>query len=315
MESFAIVGDTFRLEDNCRIEIAHSEGIDASDPTGAVQTTIREFSPDATYLYFNTTTDQFTGDGIPSPVKELIVGENTADNTQLYLSKNLLINQTLTINNGTFNLNNNTLSGNSSDKTLNMTRDESELFITGQYFPTYFTPQVFTHGTITYGGTGSSTISSDDPTFNTNREVLGYKNLKITNSGGDKAGIVEFPENGDIIVYGVFDISELGFDLVSGGWDTYNSTFIFNGGVDQDVPTQPGTHAADLYLPYGNLVLGNGSDATTKTLLLAPGGNATVLNDLTINTSTTFDLADTDIEVREDWINTDGYLVHDMIRR
>jgi hypothetical protein len=307
---FAIVGDTFRLEDNCRFEIAHSEGIDASDPTGAVQTTIREFSPDATYLYFNTTTDQYTGDGIPSPVKELIVGENTADNTQLYLSKNLLINQTLTINNGTFNLNNNTLSGNSSDKTLDMTRDESELFITGQYFPTYFTPQVFTHGTITYGGTGSSTISSDDPISNPNREVLGYKNLKITNSGVNKSGIVTFPQQGSIKVYDVFDISGLEFDPVQGGWETIGSTFEFCGTVSQDVPTQPGTHGADLYLPYGNLILGNGTDATTKTLLLAPAGNATVLNDLTINTSTTFDLANTDIEVRENWINTDGYLVH-----
>ena len=306
---YAIIGDTFRLEENCRIEIAHKDGIDASDPSGAAQTTIREYSPNATYLYFNTAEDQITGDGIPSPVKELIVGEN-ASNTQLYLSRNLLINDILTINNGTFNLNDFSLSGNSADKTLEMTRDESELLITGQYFPEYFTPQIFTQGTITYGGSGNTTISSDDPVGNNNKEVLGYKNLKITNSGGDKAGIVTFSTLGSIKVYDTFDISELTFDLASGGWETIGSTFEFCGTVSQSVPTQPEAHGPDLYLPYGNLILGNGSDATTKSLLPAPSGNATVLNDLTINSATTFDLANTDIEVREDWINTNGFLVH-----
>ena len=309
---FAIVGDTFRLEENCRLEIAHSQGIDASDPTGAVQTNLREFSPEATYLYFNSSVTQITGDGLPSPVKELIVAENAA-NTQLSLSKDLLINDILTINNGTFNLNGFSLSGNSSDKTLEMTHENSQLFITEEFFPEYFTPQTFTIGTITYGGSGNSTISSDDPASNLNKEVLGYYNLKIANSGGDKAGYVKFPENGDIIVNNIFDISDLDFDNSSGGWDTYNSTFIFNGTVSQDVPTQPKSEGPDLYLPYGNLILGDGTNATTKNLLPVddPLGNAIVLNDLTINTSTTFDLAATDLEVREDWINTDGYLVHD----
>ena len=308
---YVITGDSLKLQENCQINIAHTEGIAETDVTGAIQTTVtRDFNQNATYKYFFNG-DQITGDGLPSITKELIVGNAGAgSNTHLDLSKNLQIDQILTINNGTFDLNDFSLQGSGPGKTLDMTQEEAELYITGPEFPIYFTPQVFTHGTITYDGSASSQIATDNSGDNS---VLGYKNLKIASSS-PRTGNIEFETTGDINVSDIFDISDLNFAApLNNRWSTRNSTFVFNGSGNQDIPTRPGGHTdLGVFLEYGNLRLETGgikslNDAT-------PVAQATVLNDLTINTGTTLSLNVSNLEVQENWDNNDGYFSHDDLK-
>ncbi len=294
---YAVTGDTFRLEDNTTFKIGHKEGCWAA-PTaqGCVQTDVRELSNDVYYYYIDTSTPhQQSGDGLPSPLRTIIVDKSTSTDT-VELDKHYAIDDSLVINNGSLDIGTYSINGNSSSRTFTM-RD-GELIVRSQY-PTNYLDNTFNAGSITFDGTGNSTIPSSNSTPGVNQ----YHNLKIS---GERAANITFANQGNINISNSFSLSSLTFTgSPSQRFQTDGSTVVFkkDGGI-QNIPCRPAAPSDTIFhLQYFNITIeGTG----TKQLYSHTGAPLFIAqNDFNFNSSN-FNSNGYNFEVQGDWINSGG---------
>jgi hypothetical protein len=297
-----IDGDSCVVEAECVLEIGGTYGITqtgAGPTSGNVQTDYRSFSNQAIYVYNGSQAEQFSGNGIPTPTKTIIIDKAPGDT--LKLNKSIAINDSLVIRGGIFDDNFESIDGNSSGRTLYMFGGE---FIIRQSFPDNYTAPYFTTGTINFSGTGSITIPGTgagvDPA------VIQYHNLKISGDRAASSSIV-FRQQDSIYIKNIFSLDEINFQgSPSTRFLTDGSTVVFNmNGGTQDIPNQSNSPLDPVMnLSYYNLVL----DSAGTKQLNEPTGNPTfvVQNDLNIRNSANFALNDRNIEINGDWVNTQG---------
>ncbi len=291
---YYVQGDTFRIEQNTKLKVSHSNGI-AAVPTnaGCVRTTVRNLSSAVVYE-FTGTGSQSTGDGIPNIVRGFVVSKPA--NQVLTLGKSVQISDSLVINDGVLDLASYNLNGQSGGQTLTMRGGE---MIIRQSFPTNYTAPSFTVGRITFDGTGNVTI----PSSGSSPAVLQYYDLKI--AGNTRSGNVTFASSGEIRVKNQLDISSLSFSNNTYRFFTNGSTVRFNksGGV-QNIPLQPSSPSdSSVFLEYYNLII---DSSGTKQLTASGTPTFKVLNNLKIDNGATFSTNNFSLEVQGNWENSNG---------
>ena len=294
--NYAVTGDTMRVEDDTRLEIAHQDGISESAASGAIQTTIRDLSSNVVYVFSGSFT-QTTGDGLPDNVRSLVVDKSSST---LTLGKVLQIDDSLVINRGSLDIDNYSINGSASGRTFTMRGGE---LIVRNTFPVNYSPPTLTSGTITFDKDGDNTYVTIPSDASSPAAVAQYKNLVIS---GHRTGssAVRLSPDGEIKISGVFDISKLRFGSAIERFVTDGSTVVFNkdGGV-QEIPCDPASPADSVsYLQYYNLkIAGSG----IKRLASDRNPTFVVTNDLTLESST-FSLNGFNLEVDENWTNSGG---------
>ena len=99
---FVLSGDgIFSLEQDAVLQIGSSGGISISDASGNIQMETRNFSPDAHYVY-NGHSTQFTGDGLPSTVKNLTIDNGAGVISEGGISRS--VTGTLNLSDGVFTM-------------------------------------------------------------------------------------------------------------------------------------------------------------------------------------------------------------------
>lgn len=287
-----MTGDTVRIMSQSRIEIGHKDGLYAVGSTGAIQTAIRSFSPTALYVY-NGIGSQFTGTGLPSPVSSIVIEKAPTDT--LKLNSFIAIGDSLVLNNGIVDIAEYSINGNTASRRLTMRG--GELLIRSAFPTNYMTP-TFTTGTITFNGSGNTTI----PSSLSSPAVAQYHNLKL---GGQRNGVFTFSAAGQIRIANQFDMSTLVFTgSVSSRFSVDGSTVIFNGTGIQSIPCRPLAPADTVFtLKYYNLIAGGSG---IKQLLATTATTFVVVNDITIQTGATLSANGFNIDVQRNWVNTGG---------
>lgn len=286
-------GDTFRVQPNSRIFIANTDGIsNLTGTAGAIQTIIRDFSNNGIYNYWGSQS-QVTGEGLPDNIRTLIIDKNAG--TQILLSKNTTISDSLIINEGILDLASNTLNGYSSNKKFQMFGGE---LIIRNNFPTNYTPPTLNYGQITFDGTGNALI----PSSSSVPGVLQYNNLNIK---GNRNGNITFESSGEIKLIGDLNVANLNFSNNTFGFLTSGSTVVFaKKGGNQNIsftPSSPIDNAVNL--KFYNLTI---DSLGSKTIIGSNPATFTIVNDLKINNSATFVQNNYNIEVQGNWINILG---------
>lgn len=292
------IGDTFMLEPDAKLTIAHSEGISAVPAlTGAVQTDFRSFSSQAIYEYSGNS-EQVTGDGLPDITRALIISKSSG--SRITLSKNVSITDSLVINDGALDMSLFTLNGHSADRTLTMRG--GELIVPGSFPLNYASPS-FAAGIINFQGAGNATIPSSGSTPGVNQ----YYDLKISSPPGQtRSGNVSLRSQGEIRISNNLDVGSLEFTDNSYRFLTDGSTVRFNkAGGSQNVQTRPSLPADSLcYLNYYTLIVDGGG---TKSLTAGTGSPIfKILNELRIEGGSTLAANGFDLEVQGNWINQSG---------
>lgn len=289
--SFIATGDTMRVQANAVLAIGHPDGIAPIGSTGAVQTIVRDLSPNAIYVYEGVGT-QRTGNGLPSPVRTVVINKAATDT--LRLNSYISIADSLVLNNGILDVSSYSIDGSSAGRILTMRGGEMVL---RSAFPNNYQAPTFTAGTITFNGSGNTTI----PSSSSVPSVAQYYNLRL---GGQRNGFFTLAA-GDIQIANAFDLSTLQFTgTVSQRFFTDGSTVIFNGASAQNIPCRPLSPPDSIAsLPYYNLVL---AGSGTKQLSATTATTFVVLNNLSIQTGATLSANGFDIEVQHDWINSGG---------
>lgn len=293
-----VSGDTMRVADDAKLIIGHQNGIFETANDGNIRTTVRDLSSNVIYEYSSTFSSCNTGDGLPGNIRSLIL--NKPPGTTLVLDEIVTINDSLVLNSGSFDINNYSINGTTSSRT--MTIRDAELIVRSS-FPVNYDPPTFTSGTITFDKSGANIYTTIPSNSSTPAAVAQYKNLKISgNRTGSSA--ITFPSVGEIKISGIFDISNLTFDTSIPRFNTDGSTVIFNmeGGI-QNIPCSPGGTADSIInLEYYNLkIAGSG----IKRLNSQHNPTFVVINDLTLESST-FSSNGFNLEVNQNWINTGG---------
>ena len=296
--NYHISGDTMRVLDDAVIECGNQWGIAETSNTGCVQTTVRDLSTNVVYIYSGTFTTQNTGDGIPDDVRSIVLDK--PDGTRLILDKIVDVNDSLVINTGSFDINNKSINGSSSSRTLTMRGGE---LIVRSSFPTNYSPPTFTSGTITFDKDGNNLFITIPSSSSTPAAVAQY-NVLVLKGNRTGASTVTFPSQGEINISNILDISQLEFDSSIPRFSTDGSTVVFmkNGGV-QNIPCSPGTVDDSIRnINYYNLkIAGSG----TKQLSSPFNPTFIVVNDFTLESST-FTSNGYNFEVNQNWINTGG---------
>ncbi|WP_207423117.1 T9SS type A sorting domain-containing protein [Desertivirga brevis] len=196
-----ITGRSFTLSSGAELQTAHPEGISSSGSIGAVQTVARSFHSGADYT-FNGTSEQVTGNGLPSSIRNL-----TIDNTSgVTLSSNCSVNGTLLLNSGLFNI---------GTTTLTVISDISK---TGGSLASAAT------GTVIYNkaGNGQTVISGryGNLSFSNYNKVF----ESAANSGNEP------PDPANILIAGTLTTG------TANGHNTAESIISFNGNSAQEIP-------------------------------------------------------------------------------
>ncbi len=284
-------GDTFRLENNARLYIAHTDGISITpNMTGAIRTDVRLLSSYGIYGFWEGQS-QVSGDALPDIAGSVIV-EKTAGST-IALSKNSAIRDSLVINSGTLDLSTNSINGYSANRTMIMRGGE---MIIRSSFPINYLSPTFTVGQITFDGTGNVVI----PSSGSIPGVMQYNSLVVK---GTRSGNINFESAGEIKIINNFDISNLNFVNNTYRFYTAGSTIHFaqNGGT-QNIPFQPASPADSLVnLSYYNLII---DSIGTKQIISANKSTFVITNNLTLQNNSTFAQDTNNIEVQGNWLNT-----------
>jgi hypothetical protein len=293
------VGSTILANDGGELDIAHPQGIvlaTTKQDSGAVQTIVRSFTQRGTYRFIDSTAAlQTTGDALPSPVNVVKIQGGALTDT-VKLSKAIIINDSIVINQGCLDVGSYSMDGGSSNRTLKMTGGEL-LLRTG--FPANYAAPTFNAGRVTFHGIANPLIPSSALTPAVNR----YYDLKIS---GSVSGVVTLQSQGEIRIGNSLDISDLTFTgPVSQRFQTNGSTVVFNkNGSTQDIPCRPLAPADTVFnLSYFNLKL---DSAGTKRLLGSGTTPVIILNDLTINNNASFESNGFNLEVQRHWVNISG---------
>jgi len=256
-------GDSLFVLPGGTIAISSADGISlAPSALGNVRTTHRSYSQFGKYEYIGNL-KQVTGIGIPDIVGSLIVNKTELMDT-LWLSKSILVKDSLIINQGTFHLFKNgnfTAHGETGDTTNRFFRMRGgEISI--QNFPTKYKNPIFTAGTITFDGTGSFRIPSSVSPGAGEPAVTQYYNMKLNGARGANTYVTLDP-SGEIRIGGNLDISGLSFNPtpISDRFIVTGSTVVFNGTSDQSIPTGYTNPTALIYrLKFHNLnIAGSGN--------------------------------------------------------
>lgn len=100
---------TFTLNSGAGLITQHVEGISTTAGTGCIQVTgTKTYNAGADYTYNSSSANQVTGNGLPSIVHNLTIG-NTAANGIVTLTNSITINGSLTLNSGVLFLGNNNI--------------------------------------------------------------------------------------------------------------------------------------------------------------------------------------------------------------
>ncbi len=97
--NFVTGSGNFVLNSGATLQTANTSGIASSGNTGSVQTTIRNLSTGANYIY-NGNTAQFTGTGLPSNVQNLTISNPIT----VTLSGSCAVDGTFSVSSGSFNV-------------------------------------------------------------------------------------------------------------------------------------------------------------------------------------------------------------------
>ncbi len=306
---YEFVGDSLAVRSGATFKVAHPEGFTLSEgylvDQGCVQTDVRIFESDANYHFIGGASGdiQKTGDGLPLTVRNLVI--DRAEGATTDLEKTVLVNGSLIIEEGIFNLDNNFANGASAGRDLVMNGGELKIIT----YPENYKASTFEAGTIHFQGTGNSVVPSE----NTTPGVKQYYNLKFS---GERDGVITFQSDGEIKISNDLDISELTFSPEQPyRYATNRSTINFNG-ADQTIPYLSSNYDSskpDLRLSYGILKLEGTGTKTLQTVPIAdPPDNQKlkfeIYEDLLIN-GVTLDANGTDISILGDWVNNGGTFV------
>lgn len=290
-----VIGDTFRLENNAKLFIGHTQGIDnAPNLVGTIQTDIRQYSTAANYGFWGGNS-QVSGPGIPDIIRSFIVEKDP--NTTVLLSKNSAITDSLVINSGILDLQTNSLNGYTSNRALRMRG--GEMIVRADFLLNYAPPS-FEYGTITFDGEGNAVIPSSGSTPG----VLKYNDLSIK---GNRAGNITFQTSGEIRLKNNFDISELNFNSAAYGFQTAGSTVRFLKNGPQSIPFQPASPVDSLVnIRYYNLIV---DSAGVKEITGSNSSTFVVLNNLRIEGNAEFKQNNPNIEIQGNWNNILGKFI------
>lgn len=289
-----IAADSIIVKDEATLKITSSQGIDAGDTQGNMRSLNKSFSENAFYIYQGTDSLQFTGNGIPSSIRTLILNKSNSSKI-LEINKFISIKDSLVINDGILDIGNYSVNGASANKKLIMRGGELRI---RNAFPSNYSAPYFTAGRINFWGSGSASI----PTNATSPGVLQFNKLEVS---GNRSGNITFPSNGQIKIADSLEIDSLFFSSTTYKFLTTGSTVIFNkNGGNQYIPTKPASPAdSNNYLVYHNLIL----DSTGNKLLKDTGTPFyQVKGNLTIRNQATFGLNGYNIAVEGNWINQDA---------
>lgn len=288
-----VKGDTFRLEQNCKLYFGHQQGITlAPNQIGAIRTSVRNLSDYGIYVFWQGQ-DQVSGNGIPDLVGSIVVDKTSGSTATM--SKNIGIRDSLIIVNGILDLSSFSLNGYTSNRKFYMYGGE---LIVRSNFPINYTPPFLTAGQITFDGTGNATIPSE----NSVPGVAQYNNLKI--SGASRAGNITFESSGKIRILGDFDISSLNFANNTYRFFTSGSTVRFVKNGNQNISYIPNSPTDSVcLLQFYNLELVNSGN---KVIVGTSPFPFSINNQLTLDSAVTFVQNNANIEVQSHWTNLNG---------
>lgn len=287
MQGFVLTGDTCRVEPGGTIGIGDAVGISSSGLTGNVRTTLRLFDTAGIYMYTGNL-NQVTGTGLPNRVRSFIVDKTGG---RVDLGNNVLIGDSLIINNGLLRTRNFTINAENPNRSFRMRGGEIEL---NGDFPLNYSPPTFTAGTVNF----NQTTPIDIPSSLTNPGVAQYNNLTIGNVNRGYSTIT-LGSLGEIRIFGNFIYSAVFNTFDTPRMLTTGSTVRFNGPNDQNIPRNSGSNRAREEINYYNLII-DGSNNKRLT-----DGTITVLNDITLE-SANLDANGRDLIVQGNWSNTGG---------
>ncbi len=114
--NYTLFGNVFNIGDHSTLGIGSSDGIALSgESTGNIQTTTRGFNPNAIY-YYNGTTDQKYGSGLPANLYTLVVNNTgAAGSNAVRADKNVTVDNNLIVLSGVLSLGTNTANGSASN--------------------------------------------------------------------------------------------------------------------------------------------------------------------------------------------------------
>lgn len=290
-----VIGDTFRLENNAKLFIGHTQGIDISpNLVGAIHTDVRQYSTTAIYGFWGGNS-QVSGQGIPDIIRSFIVEKDP--NTTVVLSKNSAITDSLVINSGILDLQTNSLNGYTSNRALRMRG--GEMIVRADFLLNY-SPPSFEYGKITFDGEGNAVIPSSGSTPG----ILKYNDLSIK---GNRAGNITFQTSGEIRLKNNFDISGLNFNSTAYGFQTAGSTVRFLKNGPQSIPFQPASPVDSLVnIIYYNLIV---DSAGVKEITGSNLSTFVILNNLRIEGNAEFKQNNPNIEIQGNWNNILGKFI------
>jgi len=288
-----VKGDTFKLEQNCKLYFAHQQGITISPyQTGAIRTDVRSLSDYGIYVFWQGQ-NQASGDGIPDLVNSIILDKTSGSTATM--SKNIGIRDSLVIINGILDLATSSVNGYTPGRTFKMY--DGEMIVRNSY-PLNYTPPFLTAGRITFDGPGNATIPSENSTPG----VAQYNNLKI--AGSSRAGNITFENAGKIRILGDFDISELNFANNTYRFFTSGSTVRFVKNGNQNISFIPNSPTDSVcQLQFYNLELVNPGN---KSIVGTSPYPFSINNQLTLDSSVTFVQNNANIEIQSHWTNLNG---------
>lgn len=247
--------NSFVLQSGGTLEIGSANGITANAASGNIQTCTRYYSTGANYVY-NGTTNQVTGDGLPSTNNSLTIANTGSTNNNIVtLNSNLTIASDVTINTGVLDVSTNNYSIN----------------VAGNFYNnSSFTCRA---ATVTFNGSTAETFLSGNSTFN---------NVVINNSTTNSITLSSnLSLNNDLtITHGTLNVSSSNYGITLGGnfinnasFSCHSGTVTFNGSGSQSL------NSGSSYL-YNVIVNNSGTGSITLSHAL------NLLHDLTITTGT-----------------------------
>lgn len=289
-----VQADSIIVKDEATLKITSKDGIDNGDTKGNMRSAGKNFSENVFYIYQGTDSLQYTGNGLPSSIRTLILNKSNSSQI-LEVNDFVSIKDSLVINDGILDIGNYSINGSSPNKTLVMRGGELRV---RNSFPTNYSAPYFTAGRINFFGSGAATI----PTNATSPAVLQYYKLDIS---GNRSGNITFPSNGQVKISDSLKIKDLVFSSTTYRFLTSGSTVIFNkNGGTQYIPTRPASPIDSAsFLDYYNLVLdstGNKLLSDTGTPFYQVKGNVTIRN------QANFGLNGYNLVVEGNWINQDA---------
>lgn len=288
-----VKGDTFKLEQNCKLFFAHEQGISMSpNQTGAIRTLVRSLSDNAVYVFWQGQ-NQVSGDGVPDLVQSIVIDKTSGSTVSM--SKNIGIRDSLSIVDGILDLGTSSVNGYTPGRIFKMY--DGEMIVRSSY-PLNYTPPFLTAGRITFDGVGNATVPSETSTPG----VAQYNNLKI--AGASRAGNITLENFGKIRILGDFDISELNFANNTYRFFTSGSTVRFVKNGNQNISFIPNSPTDSVcQIQFFNLELINSGN---KSIVGTSPYPFSINNQLILDSAVTFVQNNSNIEIQSHWTNLNG---------